>query len=244
MGAQDISWLCRPIAHRGFHDKANGIIENSASAVKAAISRGYAIEVDVQASSELEPIVFHDRKLSRLTPEKGRVQHRSLPELKSIQYKGSDDHIICLKQLLELVDGQVPILVEIKGRKNSAREFGRRVGQITKDYPGPVAVMSFEPELVISCIEAAPELPRGLTISYFGMPVAGFAKFAAMYVGIGRRIQPQFIACDVRTLPGLLPVVLKNVLGMKLLAWTVCKQKQIVKAEKWADAMIFEGFEA
>ena len=77
----ELYWLKRPIAHRGLHDAAKGIVENSASAVSAAMGKGFAIEVDLQCAADDMPIVFHDDTLDRLTSETGPVAARTAEAL-------------------------------------------------------------------------------------------------------------------------------------------------------------------
>src|SRR4028119_1994931 len=105
------SWLvAKPIAHRGLHDKANGIIENTLSAAEAAIARGQPIELDVQLTADNEAIVFHDFDLDRLTGDNGPVAERKLPDLTGIGITGArgGDRIPSFRQFLDTVAGRVP----------------------------------------------------------------------------------------------------------------------------------------
>src|SRR3990172_7113792 len=103
-----LPWLKQPFAHRGLHDGANGIVENSASSVEAAIARGYAIEVDLQCAADHRPVVFHDSTLDRLTKETGAVAERDAEALRSIPLHDGPDRILSLADLLALVGGRVP----------------------------------------------------------------------------------------------------------------------------------------
>ena len=87
------TFLKLPIAHRALHDRAQGRIENSAQAVKAAVAAGYGIEVDLQLSSDGVPMVFHDEALDRLTEESGPIITRTAADLGRIRLKGSADTI-------------------------------------------------------------------------------------------------------------------------------------------------------
>ena len=113
-----LDWLKRPIAHRGLHDAAHGIVENSTSAVDAAIAKGYAVEVDLQCAAHGKPIVFHDRALDRLTNESGPVATRDAAALCQIPLRNSSDCILSLEGLLGLIDRRVPLLIEVKDRKS------------------------------------------------------------------------------------------------------------------------------
>ena len=114
MTALPACFLTRPIAHRGLHDASDGRPENSVVAFRAAIAAGYAIELDVQMSLDGAAMVFHDYHLSRLTGQNGPVAQRPASDLSRIQLSGSQDTITDLEQVLGLIAGQVPLLVEIK----------------------------------------------------------------------------------------------------------------------------------
>ena len=111
------TWLmARPVAHRGLHDKASGLIENSCSAAQAAIQKDYAIECDIQFSRDGEAMVFHDFTLERLTTGEGRVDALSASELGALTLTGSQDKIPTLTEFLALIAGHVPLVCEIKSR--------------------------------------------------------------------------------------------------------------------------------
>ncbi len=156
-----LDWLKRPIAHRGLHDASKGVIENSASAVEAAIARGLAIEVDLQCAKDNKPVVFHDGTLDRLTEEVGPVISRSASELTSIPLRGSKDRILSLRDLLALIDGRVPLLIEIKSKWDDDDRYEANIASELASYRGPVAVMSFDPNCVARFKTLLPSLPRG-----------------------------------------------------------------------------------
>ncbi|RWX62525.1 glycerophosphodiester phosphodiesterase, partial [Mesorhizobium sp. M4B.F.Ca.ET.089.01.1.1] len=112
----DLSWLtARPVAHRGFHDMNKTRWENTLSAFAAAAERGYAIECDVHLSSDRVPVIIHDGDLKRLTGEDGFVWQRTAAELSALRVGGTADHVPTLQQALDLIDGRVPLVVELKG---------------------------------------------------------------------------------------------------------------------------------
>ena len=112
-----LDWLiARPIAHRGLHDAAHGLIENTAGAVRAAIAANYGIEVDVQISADGEAMVHHDDVLGRLTQGEGRLDRLNAAALKRVPFRGSDERMLTLGELCDLVDGRVTMLVELKSR--------------------------------------------------------------------------------------------------------------------------------
>jgi len=105
------SGLICPYAHRGLH--GGGVPENSLAAFKKAVDSGHGIELDLQLSADGEVMVFHDYTLVRITGESGLLSERSAEELRSLRLSGTDEHIPTLREVLELVDGRVPLLVEI-----------------------------------------------------------------------------------------------------------------------------------
>ena len=239
-------WLKRPIAHRGLHDQAKGIIENSASAVRAAISAGYAVEVDLQCCAGHMPIVFHDATLDRLTGETGDVATRDAEALCSLPLRGSEDRILSLPALLALVNGRVPLLLEVKSTWTREGKYEANIALLLASYPGPVAVMSFDPHCVAAFREVSPSLPRGLVAerfddqSYWSQLSFG-QRFAMRNLLTSAFARPHFIAYDIRALPAVAPLVAQNVFGLPLLTWTVRTKEEQDRALRYADAMIFEG---
>jgi glycerophosphoryl diester phosphodiesterase len=241
-----LDWLKRPVAHRGLHDAARGIIENSASSVEAAIARDYAIEVDLQCTTDRKAIVFHDRTLDRLTSETGAVAGRSTAELCTIPIKDSDDHILSLHDLLALVRGRVPLLLEVKSTWGEDRRFEVNIAKEFAGYTGHVAVMSFDPRCVAAFRACAPSLPRGLISERFQDPhywshLTTLQRFAMRQLLTSAIARPHFIAYDINALPALAPAIARRVLGLPLLTWTVRNETERARAVRYADAMIFEG---
>src|SRR5215204_463594 len=112
-----LDWLiARPVAHRGLHDAAAGVIENTPSAVGAAVAAGYAVEVDLQISADAEAMVHHDAALGRLTEGDGRLDAMSAADLQRARFKASVDRMLTLTELLDLVGGRVTLILELKSR--------------------------------------------------------------------------------------------------------------------------------
>ena len=160
-------FLRMPLAHRALHDVTDGRPENSRAAISAAIAAGYGIEVDVQGSVEDDAFVFHDYGLERLAETSGPVRGRSSSELRSVPLRGGDGEAIpTLAEVLELVAGQVPLLIEIKDQDGAMGPdiggLGARVADALQTYQGPVAVMSFNPYAVSEMAQLLPDIPRGL----------------------------------------------------------------------------------
>ncbi|MGE5259825.1 MAG: glycerophosphodiester phosphodiesterase family protein [Actinomycetota bacterium] len=242
----ELYWLKRPIAHRGLHDAAKGIIENSASAVAAAMGKGYAIEVDLQCAANNVPIVFHDETLDRLTAETGPVSALSAEALCAIPLRGTSDRIQSLPALLDLVGGRVPLVLEVKSTWTREGKFEANIALLLASYPGPVAVMSFDPYSVAAFKEIEPSLPRGLISERFSdrryWRNFTYAECFAMRNLLTSVIaRPHFIAYDIKALPALAPLIAQHLFGLPLLTWTVRSKEERERALRYADAMIFEG---
>jgi glycerophosphoryl diester phosphodiesterase len=239
-----LDWLKRPIAHRGVDER--GGIENSATAVGDAIAENYAIEVDLQCARDGLPIVFHDDKLDRLTAETGPVAARDAAALCAIPLRDSTDRILSLDGLLELVDGRVPLLIEVKSNWGRDGRYEANIAAKLRSYPGHVAVMSFDPYSVAAFRHLAPSLPRGLISERFAdihywSQLSARQRFAMRHLLTAAIARPHFIAYDIKALPALAPAIARNVFGLPLLTWTVRTEAEKATARRYADAMIFEG---
>jgi glycerophosphoryl diester phosphodiesterase len=167
----DPAFLRRPLAHRGLHDRAAGRVENSRAAVAAAVAAGYGVEIDVQRASDGEAMVFHDAALPRLTGAPGLVADHPAAALGRIALAGGGETIPTLAEILALVAGRAPLLVEVKDQTGAlGPEVGpleARVAELLAAYDGPVAAMSFNPHAVAALAASAPGLARGLTTCAF-----------------------------------------------------------------------------
>jgi glycerophosphoryl diester phosphodiesterase len=243
-----LDWLKRSIAHRGLHDEARGIIENTGSSVEAAIAKGYAVEVDLQCAAHGVPIVFHDRTLDRLTAENGAVADRDAAALRDIPLRNSKDCILSLEGLLGLVDGRVPLLIEVKSTWSGDHAYEHNIAAALAAYKGHVALMSFDPECVAAFRRVAPSLPRGLIAErfedkHYWPDLSAGQRFAMRHLLTAAIARPHFIAYDIRALPALAPGIARDIFRLPLLTWTVRSEADKANAQLFADAMIFEGIE-
>lgn len=235
-----LDWLtARPVAHRGLHDTASGIVENTASAFSTAIAGQYAIECDLQLSSDGEAIVFHDDTLERLTERRGALASFTAAELQSVAFRATADRMLTLGELCDLVAGRVTLILELKSAFDGDTRLAARAAEIVQRYAGPVAAMSFDPAMVEALRAAAPGLPRGLVAQSRPDPAMPSRRSYAVTV---LRARPHFLAWSVRDLPGLWPLLGCWGLGLPLLTWTVRSEADQIRAGRWANQMIFEGF--
>jgi glycerophosphoryl diester phosphodiesterase len=242
-----LDWLtARPIAHRGLHDRVSGIVENTASAIRAAINADYAIEIDLQLTADGEAMVHHDDALGRLTEGAGRLAAMTAAELKQLAYKETTDRMMSAGELCELVAGRVTLLIELKSHFDGDSRLVARVVDVLMRYPGPVAVMSFDPQQIEFVKTLAPGLPRGIVAERRYLhpewsSLSPGAKRSMAHLLHGLRTRPHFVAYAVRDLPAAAPLIARHVFGLPLLAWTVRTDAERRRA-RWADQIIFEGF--
>lgn len=240
-----------PVAHRALHDVAVGRPENSRAAIRAAMAAGYPVELDLQLSHDGRAVVFHDYDLDRLTGARGPLAMRDAAELAAISLRhGGGETVPLLADVLELVAGRVPLLLELKDQDGA---LGPNVGALeaaTADalsrYAGPVAVMSFNPHSIAEMARIAPDLPRGLVTDGFDpadWPVD--AETCARLRGIPdfERVGAAFISHNMRDLDRARVAELKAQ-GVPVLCWTVRSPEDEAAARRVADNITFEGYRA
>ena len=247
----DLKWMSRPFAHRGLHDVSNGIVENTASSVQAALDQDVGIEVDLRLASCGSVMVFHDGQLDRLTLGQGTLELMDKAELQQIAFRDTSDTMLSLSELLEQVDGRVPLLLEIKSNwsddRYTVQNFVLRIIETLKDYKGPFGVMSFDPAYMTAFHKLAPELPRGLVAEQFQKrahwpQLSLLNRLSLRFLLSFTRTKPDFIAYDIDALPAIAPLVARKFFKRPLLTWTVRTPAQQQTASKYCDAMIFETF--
>ena len=242
------AWLvARPIAHRGLHDRSAGIIENTLSAAEAAIQGGFAIECDVQDTAEGEAVVFHDHTLERLTGEKGAVRARRARDLTGLAIASTRDHIPTLHTFLARIAGRTPLVIEIKSRFDGDMALTRRTIEVARGYAGPVALKSFDPAVVATLREAAPDLPRGIVAeSRYDDPewdkLAADKKRELVNLLHFPLTQPDFLSWRVHDLPSAAPFLCRHLARIPVMTWTVRSDEDRRRADAHADQMVFEGF--
>jgi glycerophosphoryl diester phosphodiesterase len=242
-------WLtARPVAHRGLHDRARGIVENMPSAALAAIDGNFAIECDIQLTGDGEAMVHHDDALGRLTEGLGALLGLTATALKEVRFKDTSERMMSLADLCILVRGRVPIIVEVKSHFDGDRRLVKRMAEVLTSYSGPVAGMSFDPDQVVALREMLPELPRGIVAQRHytegDWPEATPIQREGMrHLKHALRTQPHFVAYWVNDLPAPAPWIARHIFGLLLLTWTVRTADQRARGGRYADQMIFEGFQ-
>lgn len=239
--------IARPLAHRGLHDAAKGVIENTATAFAAAIAGGYGIECDVQVSADGEAMVHHDAELGRLTEGTGALAGMSAVDIRKVRFKQGGDRILTLSELCELVTGRAVLLVEIKSAFDGDLRLARRVAAVLSAYTGPAAAMSFDPAPIAAVRECAPALPRGIVaerryVHPEWQALSPATRWRLAHLLHAARTRPDFIAYNVSELPAFAPTVARSVFRKPVLTWTVRNAAERDRALRWADQIIFEGW--
>ena len=237
-----------PLAHRALHDVAAGRPENSRAAIRAAMAAGYGIEIDVQASADAQAMVFHDDTLPRLSHGEGRISVFSAAELAAVQLRGGDEGIPTLAEVLEIVAGRVPLLIEVKDQDGA---MGPNVGPLEdavalalRHYKGPVAVMSFNPHSVRHLAQVAPDIARGLVTCAFdpaGEDVPPERCAELRQISNFDELGCSFISHDRADLDADRVRELKDA-GAHILCWTVKSAQQEAEARKIAENITFEQY--
>jgi glycerophosphoryl diester phosphodiesterase len=232
----NLSWLTeRPIAHRGLHDLNNEVWENTLPAFAQAAELGYAIECDVHLTSDGDAVVIHDDQLERLTGTLGYVWQRTAGEMKSLRVGTTHDRVPSLADLLDLVGGRVPLVIELKGSPGHDEGLVARVGALLSKYQGPAAIMSFDHWLVRDFQREAPGIPGGLT-AWGDKPHELEAHFAMLAHGLA------FTSYSHTHLPNPFVTFMRERLRLPAISWTIRDEAAARASASHADQITFEGF--
>ena len=239
----------QPIAHRGYFDNNGPAPENSLAAFQAAIDHGYAIEIDTQLTADGTVIVLHDKSLLRTSGVDRNVADMTDAELAECRLFGTDQKVPTLKEVLDLIDGQVPLLVEIKGEAgDDVAAIAAATAELLDDYDGVYVVQSFNPFALQWFKDNRPDVPRGLLCKDFiadgeGQSLVNRLALTGMLTNVIAR--PNFIAYEFESDGQLTFEAMQAFSDLPCLAWTLKSQEQL-DAAKAADfdGFIFDSFEA
>ena len=228
-------------AHRGLHDEISP--ENSLSAFKKAVDSGFGIELDVRLSKDGRLVVFHDDTLDRMTGEVGPVDSKDYDELTNIKLRGSDEKIPGFDEVLELVDGKVPLLVEIKEAKGSLA-VTKQTCERLKSYTGEYIIESFNPFALQEVRKNLPEAIVGILSEHFTKNKtfrnSVFYILQTMLLNVLSR--PDFVAYN-HNHASFLPFKLAKALGYVRFCYTITSEEAEERAlKKDFESVIFEGY--
>lgn len=239
------SWLCtKYIAHCGLHDE--NVPENSLLAFQKAIDNNYAIELDVRPLSDGTIVVFHDETLGRLTGRDGFISNYTYDDIKDLKLLKTNEHIPTLEEVLELVNGQTPLLIEIKNTGKVG--FEKNVWKLLSKYKGEYAVQSFNPYSLEWFKIHAPHVKRGQLSCLFKK---GSEEAVSADLGFFKRLtlrrmllndkvsEPHFISYKACQLPNRF---VRKYRELPVLAWGVKSSEAFAKVKKHCDNIIFDCF--
>jgi glycerophosphoryl diester phosphodiesterase len=233
------TWLVQTlVAHRGLHNER--IPENSLAAFQNAVDKGYNIELDVQLIADGTVVVFHDETLTRMTGKDGALKSLTKADLKTLTLKNSQEKIPTFEEVLNLVAGKTPIIIEIKN-KGKVGELEQKVIDLLQNYQGKYAIASFNPKVLAYFKARAPYVLRGQLSGSFKWTKMNFIKkwlLKSMWFAKKDELA-DFIMYEAGALPS--PYIHK--LGrLPVLTWTVRTQQEYQRVMRYADNIIFEGF--
>ncbi len=234
----NFEWLFAvPIAHRGLHDANTP--ENSLAAFRKAMEKGYNIEIDIHIMSDGEIAVFHDSNLLRMCGVDKKIAQLDSQALANYRLKDTDERIPTLGELLELIDGKVGLLIEIKSHKSAAGKALHKYIEAS-GYKGNYAVQSFFPHSLLWLRRNSTGIPIGiLTFNYRTVGLFGLLGRYLSKGALRRSIRPDFIAFKINHIP-YGELIKQREKGMKVLTWTVDTAEKLFTAQRYTDNVIFE----
>ncbi|MDO5481198.1 MAG: glycerophosphodiester phosphodiesterase family protein [Candidatus Saccharibacteria bacterium] len=215
------------VAHRGKYDNMAGVPENSLAAFRKAVKEGMAIELDVHLSRDGRVVVFHDSFVRRMTGGGGVIVRKKFPEIRRLRLMGTTEKIPELSEVLEVVKGKVPMIIEVKFDRMPGK-LEREMVKILDEYRGKFAVKSFSPLTVKWFYQNRPEYIRGLLVNY-----KLWRKLGAILIWMAK---PEFLSVDYRLYNN--PKIQEMRKKMPVIAWTVKDEKTMERVRGYFDGLI------
>lgn len=231
--------LHSPIAHRGLH-KGVETPENTLIAFQKAVDNRFPIELDCRLIKSGEVVVFHDDNLKRMCGIDKEIANCTLTEVRELFIKRTRERVPLLSEVLTVVNGKVPLLIEIKN-DHSIGKLEKAVLEALKDYKGKYAFQSFNPLRLRWLKKHAPDVPRGILASDFknDKNISNIVKPALQNLWLSPIVKPDFISYDFHALPNKNVEKLRSQ-GIPVLGWTVRKVSESQEALKYCDNVICE----
>lgn len=239
--------FAQPVAHRGLHDAARGVLENTRSAFAAALAGGYGMECDIQPSLDGEAMVFHDYTLDRLTTSTGAVKAMTAEQLRQVSFTNCGDRMQSLGELLMQVEGRQALVVEVKSAFDGDTSITRRIAALVRDYQGPLVLKSFDPAMIVALGAAGVTQPLGIV----AMGAYEYPDYAPLSAGEKHALanllhfgetRPDFLSWNHKDLPAAAPYLCRSQLGLPVMSWTIRSQDEANRARPHIDQIVFEGF--
>ncbi|MFO7637246.1 MAG: glycerophosphodiester phosphodiesterase family protein [Clostridia bacterium] len=242
-GKKDISELKGwHYSHRGLHDLGKGIPENTLPAFEQAIANNYGIELDVHLTADDQLVVFHDDDLRHAAGMDMNIHDTGYEEISQHPVYASPYHIPLFSQVLSLVSGRVPLIVEIKSCKRYT-ELCVKVSEMLKNYQGPLCIESFDPRIVKWFRVNRPDITRGqLSSSMFKSNLHFSTKVIMTFMLMNFTSKPHFIAYMHENAGNLSFLLCRKLFKANTVAWTLRSKEELETARAMFDLFIFEGF--
>lgn len=229
------------IAHRGYYSNDLGIPENSISAFKRAIELNYIIELDVHILKDGNIVVFHDDNLKRMTGMDKKIKNTTYEEIKSLKLNNTNEHIPKLFDVLQIVNGKVPLLIELK-YDTKLGTLEKQLIKILKDYNGLYAFQSFNPFSLIFLKKYCPSIPRGILVSNFKKNKMNILKKILLKnMFLNFLIKPDFISVNYKYLNSNRIQKYKD--KKLILTWTIKDKSYLYLCKNLCDNFIVENIE-
>lgn len=227
-------------AHRGLHNQARP--ENSLSAFRAAITHGYGIELDVHLLKDGHLAVIHDSLLKRTTGAQGRIEDLHSHDLWHYHLEGSSEHIPTLQEVLNITEGAVPLLVELKTHKGNYPALCEAVCREMDRYQGLYCIQSFDFRAVRWFRKNRPDVIRG-QLYHSKSRLPGILRPMLPWQALNCRSLPDFISCEFAHRKTLGNLLIKKLWGASRFCWVIASREDYRTAKKEGWICIFEGFE-
>ena len=236
------SWIFKtPIAHRGLHNSVSP--ENSLSSFKNAIKKKHAIELDVRFTADGKIIVFHDKTTERLTDKSLIVHETNLEDLTKLKIGNSKETIPTLEKSLSTINGQVPILIEIKNEYEVGPLEKELVKQL-KSYPHKFAIQSFNPWSLKEIKKLDPKIEVGLLSGSFSKSsLGGLSKFVLKNLLLVPYVAPDFLSLEYESFSGFQKTIANTFNSKKIIFWTIRDQERSSVLKRLNVNFIYEGIE-
>lgn len=232
-------------AHRGLYDNEHGIPENSMAAFRRAVDKGYGIELDVHLTADNQLVVFHDDTLTRMCGMNKKISSFLYSDLMQLRLLGTEEGIPLFKDVLELIDGKVPLIIELKVDGSNQNLFCPLVWQLLSRYKGDYCIESFHPFVLQWFKRHEPQVVRGqLSCNFFKEnPHCDIVLFLMSNLMTNFFTHPDFIAYKYLDLDNPAVIYNRKLFHIMTVVWTIPGKPTYDRFKNKVDAMIFEGFE-
>ena len=232
-------------AHRGLYDNEHGIPENSIAAFRRAVDKGYGIELDVHLTADNQLVVFHDDTLTRMCGMNKKISSFLYSDLMQLRLLGTEEGIPLFKDVLELIDGKVPLIIELKVDGSNQNLLCPLVWQLLSRYKGDYCIESFHPFVLQWFKRHEPQVVRGqLSCNFFKEnPHCDIVLFLMSNLMTNFFTHPDFIAYKYLDLDNPAVIYNRKLFHIMTVVWTIPGKPTYNRFKNKVDAMIFEGFE-